>query len=394
MRDPFLVRIMRCGGLVRLLTLATAVPGAMEGVARAEFVPGRLYAGFVQQEPIYRLPPIILEFDPATGQTRKIAELPYPEYKSIAGLRFRPDGRFLRVGAWLNDELLEVDGSGNYHVAYDWRDGLDAPTRMDYDPWGNMYLNNAARREILKFPVEGGPPRFFASTPQGTGRLAAGLDGELYWGSQEYKELYRFEADGSSSLIYRFDHSADSIESMVLRNNGDLFVLTTRRLVRFDGADPNRMHSFDIPAWGKLAFSPDHKVLYKASHDVLAIDPDTGSWTRLGYFDVPLYYTGATDLAVYVPEPHSAIPIGAFLIGAVLVRRHFSRSGRSRHESAQVEGRVSAGAGRVERAQRWRPGLLRRVVATLAAQARRATGIHGGHTLGSAPHWQGALHRQ
>jgi hypothetical protein len=289
MRKPFLLRMVRGRGLLRLLTLAGLA--ATEGLARAEFVPGRLYAGFVRGDLYFHVPPIILEFDPATGLTRKIAEFPYPQYRSIDGLRFRPDGQFLRVTASSYDEILEVDGSGSYHVAYDWRDGLNVPFMMDYDPWGNMYLQNGVRGEqrgeLLRFPAEGGPPRFFASAPRGMGRLAAGLSGELYWGSQEYKELYRFEADGSSSLIYRFDHSADSIESMVLRNNGDLFILTRRRLVRFDGADPNRMHSFKLPGWGHLAFSPDHKVLYMVGGRVLAIDPDTGIWTSVWRSDPP-----------------------------------------------------------------------------------------------------------
>lgn len=324
MCESFLRRLLCSRAFVSLLTLGALA--ANGGLAGAEFVPGRIYAAAVYGDREYRhLPPILWEFDPATGQSRKFATLPNPPYGSVVGLRFTPDGHYLRMTVPNRNEMLEMDGSGQFRVVLDADDGLGDPTYMDYNRSGDLFVNNGATREILRFPADGGPPTVFAGRPwvQGTGQFAVAPGGEVYY-HYGYRNIIRFEADGRGSQ-WLYD---DMFLTNYLLTDGAsrlFFYNSGGEIYRFENGDPNTrtlLTQIYSARTGRLALSADQKTLYAVNFlGVWAVDPETGVTRGLGRWPEEAFYYpywGPTDVALFIPEPitiHGALVLLLSVVG-------------------------------------------------------------------------------
>ena len=118
---------------------------------RAEFVPGRLYvAGDLGWCPTPDLHSDggILEFDPLTGDCRVFARLPEELCSRLGGMTFTPDNSRLRVSAYNQNSILEIDGEGNVSVALGPEDGISSPlggNNIAYGPNGDFFVGNSSR---------------------------------------------------------------------------------------------------------------------------------------------------------------------------------------------------------------------------------------------------------
>lgn len=319
-----------------LLAARWAVCGLalLPAAAAADFIPGRLYVTArtgelcdgTNNERIY-------EFDPATGLTRLFTILPTQHCGGLNGLAFTPDGQHLRASLYRWSEVLEIDADGNVEVALDVSDGIIGPwgsNNLVYNDVGDFFVVNEGAHNILKFPVGGGPPQLWGALQDGVragGPLALAPNGDLFFGVQgvnEFRDILRFtgprEFDVFDTLPFPIN-----IDSFAMNSVGQLFVLTTDGLYRYDTDDPSsRVLLADIAAashWSTIDLSPDDSTLYVVQDSLVrAIDPVSGLVTDLGVASLGGGFRAGTGMIVAVPDPGTfALFIAASF--ALLVRR-------------------------------------------------------------------------
>ncbi len=321
-----------CGSMsdaARFLIPVAALLHALFGTlaALAGFVPGYLYVSDTSPAACFDggPPDQIWEVNPETGESRLFATRPPGFCGSFQGLAFTPDGQRLRVGSFLDSQILEIDGDGNFSVALGPEDGLNPPSgfnNLAYDADGNFFVGTVLPDRVLKFPADGSPRTVFANRQDGiTGStsLAFGPTGELYV-TVFSGPTYRFQPDGEGELL-----TSLAAVSVVVDANKNAYLWNPHGLYRLPADDPDAPEL--VVAWppdidgfpGSLALSLDQQsLLLTASNLVRRIDLVTAEITTLP--DIPGYGAGHGS-ALYVPEPNSALTSTIFAIMLIRVRR-------------------------------------------------------------------------
>lgn len=196
--------------------------------ARADFVPGRLYIGTRPLEPCWFFPddpPVrIYEFDPATGASKLLYELPESICGQMTGLEFSPDGSHLLASVYDKGKIHMLDGSGTITGSLGSAGGIFRPlVNMDFDTKGDLYVPNVASSDIVKLPGGKGPAVQFAdvSSAEAGGWLATAPDGSVYYAPIDGQKLLRFTAQGVSSV---FKPSGASLRGVQIDGQGNVFV--------------------------------------------------------------------------------------------------------------------------------------------------------------------------
>jgi DNA-binding beta-propeller fold protein YncE len=309
--------------LVFVLSLSPALAGGLS--AYADFVPGRVYLSYFQND--LESGPRIMEFDPATGESRQFFRLENAKgpFHGLTGLAFTPNGAGLRTADSFYDRVLEIDADANDRVVLDGNDGLDSPSPLPglaYAANGDFFVANSDTSQILRFPADGGAGQVFA-TAQRLGPIALGSDGIVYSGRSRGRDVYRYSSAGVPSPFDQLP-SGQEILSMATKPDGDLFVRTVTSIFRYAGGEPSaRVELAQVPTFlfASLALSPDGTQLYtERLYDLLSIDIQTGAITNLGMLPfVDRWYPGA-GMAVYIPEPATGFQL-ALAATALLIRK-------------------------------------------------------------------------
>ncbi len=189
-----------------------------------------------------------------------------------------------------SSELMEWDGDAfSPPVVATAAEGLAGPygsTGAIISPGhGDIFISNFDNNEILVLDENFANPSVFADAADGIIHpvaMAFLADGELIVGNGDSGgDLLSFDELGVGSP---FDTIVgDEVVSMTVRNNGDLFVLTTSgALYKYAGGDSGSrslLGTYGAPGPAGIEFSPDFSQLYhinQATTDFSEIDPDTG----------------------------------------------------------------------------------------------------------------------
>jgi hypothetical protein len=271
----------------RFFRLAFVVVGVawLAAPARAQFVDGDLYVSSFTNNAIYQVEPgtwIVTTFAGASSGING------PSAKLVT-----PAGTMLCSSYW-NDEVVEIDGSGNGTVLYDSSTGLVGPfgeNGLAYAANGDLYVSDYYSQQIRRFPAGGGASTVFADAAGGINEpdgLAFASNGDLYVANRYTYEVWKFDATGAGSS---FDHLPDDPYSLAFADNGDLYVGTVgtpARVYKYAGgvaAQRTELASFpNNSGVASLQLSPDQTKVYFTSNgagNLIEVDAATGAWTEV-----------------------------------------------------------------------------------------------------------------
>jgi sugar lactone lactonase YvrE len=260
---------------------------ALAAPARAQFVDGDLYVSSYSAgstSTIYRI-------DPATWTVTTFAD-GSDGLDGPSALLFSRQGTLL-CSSYYNSEVLEFDSQGIGTVLHDGSDGLVGPfgeNGLAYDAAGDLYVSDYLAQQILRFPAGGGAATVFADPSDGIDRpdgLAFAANGDLYVANRDSFTVLKVDAAGAASV---FDTLTDNPFSIVIRDNGDIYVATDYipRIYRYPGGDAAQRYVLATmtrtgsnPA---MALSLDGTTLYYTSignGNLVVVDPDSGAMTEV-----------------------------------------------------------------------------------------------------------------
>jgi len=264
-------------------------------------------------------PDRIWDLDPKTGEATLFAVLPPGMCGFLTGLAFTPDGTRLRASSWLRSEILEFDPDGNVTTVLGISDGIACPwgfNNLAYDAEGNFYVANQCTRNILRFPVDGGPATVFADAADGIGSLesiAFAADGDLYFTTvlNNFSQLRRVTPDGNAT---DFDNFGSIILGQTLAGDksGHIYVaLKSAEIFRYDAGNPESKELLAMLACGErcsITMSPDQHLIYFHRGGLLfGIDVVDGTVATLVDFTDPPRLAPTAGMAV-VPTTPPCIP--------------------------------------------------------------------------------------
>lgn len=281
----------------RIVSASAIVVLFAAGLASADFKPGNIFvteaAPFLctQGDP-FRMDRI-WEIDPETGEATLFAELADELCSHIAGLVFTPDGKGLRASSLINDQILEFASDGTFKVVLDATDGIGSPLGSNgvaYDESGNFYVVNTSPRNIMRFPVGGGPGVVIADVTDGIGgrgHIAIASDGDLYFMNNLSFGRYALRVPREGPIVI-FDQYRNSITGVAADDEGHIFVglNTIQTLLRYDAGDPDSIQELatGAPLFGafRMTMSEDSSRLYVVpANKLYAVDPTDGSVTLI-----------------------------------------------------------------------------------------------------------------
>lgn len=268
--------------LLGLFTLASFVSSAPP--ARAQFVDGDLYVTDHVNFRIYRV-------EPGTWNVTTFADV-NDNLSGPSSLIFSP-ARTLLCGNFWSAQILEFDAAGNGSLLYDSTSGLSSPfgaNGLAFDATGDLYVSDFYLQEIFRFPAGGGSPVDFADASDGIDEpdgLAFAANGDLYVANRNAYTVLTIDPAGG---VTTFDTLPDTPYSIVIRDNGDIFVATKSSpdVYEYPGGDvskrklvQNFWKNSGNPA---LQLSLDQKKVYYTSFgtgNLIEIDAKYGSFTEV-----------------------------------------------------------------------------------------------------------------
>jgi streptogramin lyase len=270
---------------IALSVLGLFVFVSFASTARAQFVDGDLYVSSFSGNVIDRVEPGTWNVTTFTGGSSGI--------NGPSAKLFTPAGTMLCSSYW-NDEVVEIDGSGNGTVLYDSSTGLVGPfgeNGLAFAANGDLYVSDYYSQQIRRFPVGGGPSSVFANSASGINEpdgLAFASNGDLYVANRYTYEVWKFDSSGAGSV---FDRLPDDPYSLAFRGNGDLYVGTVgspERIYKYAGGDAaQRSELANFPSNTgvvSLQLSPDQTKVYFTSNgtgNLIEVDADSGAWTEV-----------------------------------------------------------------------------------------------------------------
>jgi len=270
----------------------------------AEFMPGRIYVSGQFHQGCAEGADRLYEFDPATGASRLIQEVPSTFCGGLNGLAFSPDGERLRGGNFFRNEVLEFDGDGNVSAPLGPADGLNRPNDLDYNSAGDFYVMMAGGPMIRRFPADGSPA---VSIPiPAIGTIGATPDGSVYLGRVANNRIYRYNPDGSGGLFATLP--SGQIRGLAVDASENVVVTTTSGIHRYLNGDPAQ-YEFVSPFVGLSAkLSPDGQTLYTLRHTDLGllfygVELLGGQSNYLGAIEDFSGSLAPGGMSVYIPEP-------------------------------------------------------------------------------------------
>lgn len=314
-------------------------------LARAEFVPGRLYITATFPEPgCIEHPSVnerVYEFDPLTGQSKIFATIPHTLCGLNGGLEFTPDGSRLRAVSLYTSSILDISPDGRLSIAYDAADGITAPggyNNLAFDTAGNFYVGQVTKNLIMKFPNDTGPGQLLVKEAPpnmfGPGSLDVAPDGDLYFTANGglVPQVLHIKPDGSYTSFLPPAGTAmrsltvDSEENVYVSLHGTLKPGPSQsHIFVYPGGDPSAAYSVWSGPGGSgfptIRLSADEQTLYAVVGTVVfQLDIAAGRLTKLG--DLPPFWVPGAGLALYIPEPSASLvaAFGAFV--AYCRRRH------------------------------------------------------------------------
>lgn len=323
---PSFVRAAVRFGCAWMLSAAVVVSPA----AKADFIPGRLYVLGANIRGCAPLggPALLVEFDPATGQSQVVANYADSIYCGGFGdLTFTPDGSRLLATEFLRSDILSLDSAFAPTPIYDQSDGISGPADLAFDPFGNLYMSMSGSQRILRVPAGGGAPELFASVIDGHGALAASPSGDLFYATLGERTMLRFTPEGQMST---FGDAPSGVFSLVSASNGDLFAYCYTGIFVCRGGQSGQFDLLSplVTASGlvDLAISSDQSTLFalRWSSQIWTVDVASGVSHLVA--ELPEFamqnYLGAS-MAYYVPEP--SLGASAFVLGLIGLRQHRRR---------------------------------------------------------------------
>ena len=279
------------------------------------FIGGHVFVSELESEACYRGNNWILEIDPRTGKSWRIADI-QDGLCVNNGLAFTPDGKRLRVANFRGSTVMEFDAHGNGVVIYDRDDGISAPTGQNslaYDAFGNFYVSNRGTLQILKFPVDGGPATVFADFDDGIvagASLAFAPNGDLFVADGDSAVL-RITPEGDATVFEEFDGRITTT-TIGFDSAGNLFLGVQvggpeDKIYRYDAGlvENKRLLISGLHTAGRFALTvaPDQRDLYVVDRrGVYAIDAQDGTKRVLFEFPSGEYHTsGGLGIAVFIP---------------------------------------------------------------------------------------------
>ncbi len=271
------------------------------------FVPGRVFIEELEPEACYRPDKNnwLVAVDPTTGEAWDVADRD-DGLCNNNGMRFSPDGQFLRILNLGRNNVLALDQFGTTTLVYDTTDGLGGPfgrNGLDWDVGGFFFVANEYSFELLRFPPDGGTATVLADIDDGVsgGPVACAPNGDVYYGD---RGVWRITPAGDAILFDTLGPNRFAL-SIAFDRVGNLFVAFNGAIYRYRGVDASTRQVIATgfyPLDGNLAIaiSPDDSVVYAADANALyGVDAQTGD--RWLIHDTPYPRIGGRGIAVYDP---------------------------------------------------------------------------------------------
>lgn len=178
-------------------------------------------------------------------------------------------------------------------------------------------MGDLGRGGVLRFPGGDGPGQLewdyhLGVGLDGYGAMDVDARGYVYYGRLDYTTLYILFAPGKAALL---DTLPNPIASLTLDDAGNLFVLTTRALYRYDYGAPATRHiivAFDgteiRPGWSTIVPSLDEDSIWltRFANRLERVNAITGELEESVNINPDAVFESAGGgMAIYVPEPSS-----------------------------------------------------------------------------------------
>jgi hypothetical protein len=273
-----------------------------------EFVPGEIFISVHGPEGCLAQADWIWRVDPSTRVVSEFAAVEDGLCDSN-GLRFTPDGRFLRVLNLSSATVLDLDSAGAGQVVLGPENGLGGPygfNGLDWDAQGNFYVADYSPGRVMRFRPRGALPEQSWFTPYYRGgALICTPGGEVFY---SYGDVYRVTSTG----IELFDQLRPEAFAygLAVTRSGHLLVATRDAILRYANAQADR-RSTVLPGLASLgavaiALAGDDRTLFRANYGygstpsaLLAIDIETGTYEEV--YRLPAFRYAGLGIAVYIP---------------------------------------------------------------------------------------------
>jgi len=162
--------------------------------------------------------------------------------------------------------------------------GLNSPSWIAADQFGNIYVSEHDGQRISKFPPAGA--NLTIATPYNPGGIQVGTDGTIYVADYFGGKVYRYSANGTDLGLFASLPFPAQAEFMAFDAGGNLYVtdslLEAVHRISPTGEDLGDFVA-DVPGAAGIAFDADGN-LYVASFNSGIIEKYSSSGTDLGIF--------------------------------------------------------------------------------------------------------------
>lgn len=258
----------------------------------------------------------LFELDPETGE-RWLWKTHLDGLICPDGLRFTPDGRYLRILDFGASRIWDMDAQGNLILRY----SVLAPAGgngLIWDRQGTFYCTVNVSGQLFYFPGDQLPG--FGGPAMSAGGLARTRSGRLLAANGWLKEF----TTSSLTLLQQFGPIGGA-KSIVIDRSNNWYVATSEqplgRLYKYPNgnlATPQLLATnYQRGGYITLALSPDQNTLYVGSSTIYAMDPNTGavqeSWPEVPHPHPDLFYRMPVGMAVYDPPKPGDLNCDGFI---------------------------------------------------------------------------------